>query len=312
MFVTQQLKLMGTVIDIQIESDKACQQLSRVIDLLYTYKNRFSANDSNSELMAINQAAGVKPVSVHSDLFNLIQIGKAHSLSTPSNLNITIGPLVQAWRIGFEDARVPSHNLISQQLALTDPRQVLIDDKKQTVFLQQVGMALDLGALAKGYITDKIMAYLIEDGIDSALINLGGNVRVHGPNPKSPDKTFRIGIQKPDAKRGQHLGVIKVNNHSVVTSGIYERQFTSKGKQYHHILDRQTGYPIETDMLSLTIMAPSSFYCDIWATRLFGLDSSMIITLLNTFDNIEGLLVTRKHHVLMSNGLRHYFQPYYH
>lgn len=71
-------------------------------------------------------------------------------------------------------------------------------------------------------------------------------------------------------------------------------------------------HPIETDMLSLTIMAPSSFYCDIWATRLFGLDSSMIITLLNTFDNIEGLLVTRKHHVLMSNGLRHYFQPYYH
>ncbi|NSX80177.1 FAD:protein FMN transferase, partial [Streptococcus pyogenes] len=144
------------------------------------------------------------------------------------------------------------------------------------------------------------------------LINLGGNALVHGPNPKSPDKTFRIGVQKPDAKRGQHLGVIKVNNHSVVTSGIYERQFTAKGKQYHHILDRQTGYPIETDMLSLTVMASSSLDCDIWATRLFGLDSSMIITLLNTFDNIEGLLVTRKHHVLMSNGLRHYFQPYYH
>lgn len=65
-------------------------------------------------------------------------------------------------------------------------------------------------------------------------------------------------------------------------------------------------------MLSLTVMASSSLDCDIWATRLFGLDSSMIITLLNTFDNIEGLLVTRKHHVLMSNGLRHYFQPYYH
>ncbi|QCK25289.1 apbE family protein [Streptococcus pyogenes] len=311
MFVTQQLKLMGTVIDIQIESDKACQQLSRVIDSLYTYKNRFSANDSNSELMAINQAAGVKPVSVHSDLFNLIQIGKAHSLSTPSNLNIAIGPLVQAWRIGFEDARVPSHNLISQQLALTDPRQILIDDKKQTVFLQQVGMALDLGALAKGYITDKIMAYLIEDGIDSALINLGGNVRVHGPNPKSPDKTFRIGIQKPDVKRGQHLGVIKVNNHSVVTSGIYERQFTAKGKQYHHILDRQTGYPIETDMLSLTVMAPSSLDCEIWTTRLFGLDKATVISCLNSLKHIEGLVVTKDQKIWMSKGLRPYFQALY-
>lgn len=311
MFVTQQLKLMGTVIDIQIESDKACQQLSRVIDLLYTYKNRFSANDSNSELMAINQAAGVKPVSVHSDLFNLIQIGKAHSLSTPSNLNIAIGPLVQAWRIGFEDARVPSHNLISQQLALTDPRQVLIDDKKQTVFLQQVGMALDLGALAKGYITDKIMAYLIEDGIDSALINLGGNVRVHGPNPKSPDKTFRIGIQEPGARRGKHLGLIKVNNHSVVTSGIYERQFTAKGKQYHHILDRQTGYPIETDMLSLTVMAPSSLDCEIWTTRLFGLDKATVISCLNSLKHIEGLVVTKDQKIWMSKGLRPYFQALY-
>nr|WP_278925030.1 FAD:protein FMN transferase [Streptococcus canis] len=312
MLAKKKLTLMGTIIDVQIESDKATQQLQTVIDLLHTYKNRFSANDADSELMAVNQAAGVKPVNVHSDLLNLIQIGKTHSLSTPSNLNIAIGPLVQTWRIGFEDARVPNHSLISRQLALTDPKQVIIDDKEQTVFLQQAGMALDLGALAKGYIADKVMAYLIRDGIDSALINLGGNVLVHGPNPKRADAAFHVGIQKPGAKRGQHLGVIKINNQSVVTSGIYERQLNVVGKHYHHLFDRKTGYPIETEMVSLTIVAPSSLTCELWTTRLFGLDSSMVITLLNTLDNVEGLLVTRKHHVLMSNGLKHYFQPYYH
>lgn len=239
MFVTQQLKLMGTVIDIHIASNKAPQQLQTVITLLHTYNHRFSANDSTSELMDINRAAGVKAVRAHSDLLTLIQIGKSHSLAAPSNLNIAIGPLVQTWRIGFPDANLPSPELISQQLALTDPQNIRINQTNQTVFLTRSGMSLDLGALAKGYIADNIMAYLIEDGVEFALINLGGNVLVHGPNPKSPDKTFRIGIQEPGARRGKHLGLIKVNNHSVVTSGIYERQFTAKGKQYHHILDRQ-------------------------------------------------------------------------
>lgn len=103
MFVTQQLKLMGTVIDIQIESDKACQQLSRVIDLLYTYKNRFSANDSNSELMAINQAAGVKPVSVHSDLFNLVKLVK---LIACQHQVILISPLGHLFKPGELDLKM--------------------------------------------------------------------------------------------------------------------------------------------------------------------------------------------------------------
>lgn len=311
MFVTQQLKLMGTVIDIHIASNKAPQQLQTVISLLHAYNHRFSANDSTSELMAINRAAGVKPVRAHSDLLTLIQIGKSHSLAAPSNLNIAIGPLVQTWRIGFPDANLPSPELISQQLALTNPQNIRINQSNQTVFLTRSGMSLDLGALAKGYIADNIMAYLIEDGVEFALINLGGNVLVHGPNPKSPDKTFRIGIQEPGARRGKQLGLIKVNNHSVVTSGIYERQFTAKGKQYHHILDRQTGYPIETDMLSLTVMAPSSLDCEIWTTRLFGLDKATVISCLNSLKHIEGLVVTKDQKIWMSKGLRPYFQALY-
>lgn len=311
MFVTQQLKLMGTVIDIHIASNKAPQQLQTVISLLHAYNHRFSANDSTSELMAINRAAGVKPVRAHSDLLTLIQIGKSHSLAAPSNLNIAIGPLVQTWRIGFPDANLPSPELISQQLALTNPQNIRINQSNQTVFLTRSGMSLDLGALAKGYIADNIMAYLIEDGVEFALINLGGNVLVHGPNPKSPDKTFRIGIQEPGARRGKYLGLIKVNNHSVVTSGIYERQFTAKGKQYHHILDRQTGYPIETDMLSLTVMAPSSLDCEIWTARLFGLDKATVISCLNSLKHIEGLVVTKDQKIWMSKGLRPYFQALY-
>ncbi|MGT2744410.1 FAD:protein FMN transferase [Streptococcus phocae subsp. phocae] len=311
MFVTDQIKLMGTVIDIQIMSQRAPQQLIKVRDLLTLYKNRFSANDATSELMAINQAAGIKPITVHPDLFALISLGKKHSLADFSNLNIAIGPLVQTWRISFSDAKVPSQDVISKQLALTDPKQILLNKKQQSVYLRQEGMALDLGALAKGYIADQVMTYLIEDGIDSAVINLGGNVLTHGLNPKRTDGLFYIGIQKPNAERGKHLGILKTNNQSVVTSGIYERHLLVQGKNYHHLLDPHTGYPIKTDMASLTIVAPSATESDTWATRLFGLDTKLVLFFLNNHDDLDGIIVTRNHQVLVSDGLQKQFRLLY-
>ncbi|VTS14338.1 ApbE family protein [Streptococcus pseudoporcinus] len=190
MLVTKQVHMMGTVIDIQIESQKAAEQIKTVCELLDIYKNRFSANDSNSELMTINDSSGQHAVKVHPELLELISIGKAQSLADPSNLNIAIGPLVQSWRIGFSDAKIPSENDIKEKLALTNPGNIYIDSDKETVYLAEEGMKIDLGALAKGYIADKIMTYLINDGISSALINLGGNVLVHGSNPKRADGFF--------------------------------------------------------------------------------------------------------------------------
>lgn len=155
MLVTKQVHMMGTVIDIQIESQKAVEQIKTVCELLDIYKNRFSANDSDSELMTINDSSGQHAVKVHPELLELISIGKAQSLADPSNLNIAIGPLVQSWRIGFSDAKIPSENDIKEKLALTNPGNIYIDSDKETVYLAEEGMKIDLGALAKGYIADK-------------------------------------------------------------------------------------------------------------------------------------------------------------
>ncbi len=138
MQLSHSLRLMGTTIDIQINSKNAQKQIQEVIELLELYKNRFSANDFNSELMAINNNAGIKPIQVHPDLFELITIGKEHSLARPSNLNIAIGPLVQTWRIGFSDAKLPSPSEISEAMILSDPTHILLDSKNQSVFLNQI------------------------------------------------------------------------------------------------------------------------------------------------------------------------------
>lgn len=312
MQLSHSLRLMGTTIDIQINSKNAQKQIQEVIELLELYKNRFSANDFNSELMAINNNAGIKPIQVHPDLFELITIGKEHSLARPSNLNIAIGPLVQTWRIGFSDAKLPSPSEISEAMILSDPTHILLDSKNQSVFLNQIGMKIDLGALAKGYIADKIMTYLKNEMIDSAIINLGGNVLVHGDNPNRSEGYWVIGIQHPKKKQGQNIGAVKIKNQSVVTSGTYERRLIIDDKEYHHIFDRQTGYPIQTEMASISIVSKQSVDCEIWTTRLFGLSIKEALDILNAVSYIEGIIITKDDRIYLSDGLKHHFQLFYH
>ncbi|MCO4678381.1 iron-sulfur cluster assembly/repair protein [Streptococcus infantarius subsp. infantarius] len=308
MQLSHSIQMMGTTIDILIDSDTPKEHISEVCRLLTLYKNRFSANDADSELMVINDNSSIAPVTVHPDLFDLIAIGKKHSLATPSNLNIAIGPLVQSWRIGFDDARVPSPQKIQKALALSKPENIILDATKQSVFLSQKGMKIDLGALAKGYIADKIMDYLKSEKVTSTMINLGGNVLVYGDNPRNDKGIWRIGIQNPQKPRGKHIGILTLKNQSVVTSGIYERRLKVGNKEYHHIFDQKTGYPIDTEMASLTILSELSVDCEIWTTRLFGLPVMQALATIQATPRIEGILITKDNRLALTNGLRSNFQ----
>ncbi len=305
------LDMMGTRIDLMIEAENAKELMKEACYLLEVYKNRFSANDEDSELVRVNQMAGISPVKVHPELFELISVGKFHSLQHPSNLNIAIGPLVQSWRIGFDDARVPDDMTIQAVVALTNPQNILLDEAQQSIFLTEKGMKIDLGALAKGYIADKIMTYLKNKQVISAMINLGGNVLVYGVNPKRESGEWLVGIQHPQKKRGNNLGILRVKNKSVVTSGIYERHLKVGDKDYHHIFDRRTGYPIETEMASLTIVADKSVDCEIWTTRLFGLPLLESLATIQKTPDIEGIVITQDNRIAVTDGLKQDFQLLY-
>lgn len=308
MQLSHSIKMMGTIIDILIESDTPEKHINDVCHLLAIYKNRFSANDADSELMVINNNSGIAPISVHPDLFELTQLGKMHSLAYPGNLNIAIGPLVQSWRIGFDDANVPNSKKIQKALALSNPNNIILNPDTKSIFLNQKGMKIDLGALAKGYIADKIMDYLKSEKVTSAMINLGGNVLVYGDNPKQENGIWRIGIQNPKTTRGNNIGILSLKNKSVVTSGIYERHLKVGHKDYHHIFDRKTGYPIETDMASLTIVSDLSVDCEIWTTKLFGLPIIQALTTIQSTPNIEGILITKDNRLAITSGLKSHFQ----
>ena len=296
------LRLMGASIHLTIFHEDAQNLLLQSEQLLHLYKNRFSANDADSELMEINLQAGKKAVQVHPELFELIELGKKHSIAANSHLNIAIGPLVQTWRIGFSDAKLPSEEEIQRLLKITDPEEIFLNDSNREVYLSKEGMRIDLGALAKGYIADKLKEFLVEQGVQSGIIDLGGNILTIGENPTF-HRPWRIGIQNPALDRGEHVAVIEVSDGSVVTSGIYERQLVVDGKTYHHIFDRTTGCPMETELASITIVAEKSVDCEIWTTRLFGQNPYDIIEEIEQQPGLEAFVITKNQKMMYTSGI---------
>ena len=298
-------RLMGTTITVSICDPQADELLAHCFEFLRSYEHRFSANDERSELMEVNHQAGIAPVQVHPDLFELIALGTLHSQAKNSHLNIAIGPLVQTWRIGFSDAKRPAPEEIEQALLKIDPQQIQLDQENYTVFLKRPGMKIDLGALAKGYSADLIASYLRGKGIKDALIDLGGNILTVGQHPVK-QQPWRIGIQNPVEKRGQHLLVLSVKDKSVVTSGIYERHLEVDGQSFHHIFDSATGYPVETDLASITIISDRSVDGEIWTTRLFGDSPTSILNTVESLPGIETLLVSQSGKIAYTSGLQSY------
>lgn len=302
-YAKRTVRLMGTIIDIAITHPLAKELCQDVVTLLKQYNQRFSANDSTSELSQINQQAGIQPVTVHPELFELIAIGKQHSLAQPSYLNIAIGPLIKAWRIGFSDAHKPSQEDIDYALQYINPENIIINPVNSSVFLRKKGMEIDLGALAKGYIADRIMAYLEQKNVQNALLNLGGNLVTLGAPSHRDDKKWRVGVQDPMQPRGQNKFVIKMGPGSIVTSGIYERVLKIDGQTYHHIFDSDTGYPMATDIASMTIISKQSVDGEIWTTRLFGLPADDIIATVNKEPGIEAIVIKQSGDILTSQHI---------
>ncbi|WP_404388305.1 FAD:protein FMN transferase [Ligilactobacillus animalis] len=243
--------------------------------LLQAYETALTVNRSTSELMDVNDAAGIKPVAVSDSTYQLTKLAIKTSQEN-FGFNALIGPLVKLWKIGFSGANVPPKEAIASQLSLIDPTQVELDDDKFTIFLKQAGMQLDLGAIAKGYIADRIQDLWAAKGISSGMINLGGNLLLKGLAPHHPDGLWRIGIQDPFTKRGNSILSVKYGPCSAVTSGIYERLLKTNGKTYHHILDPKTGYPHENNLASVTVFTKTSVQAEIETTRLFFADGPQL------------------------------------
>jgi thiamine biosynthesis lipoprotein len=294
--------LMGTKITLYIKAYDAEKLAEKASDMLIHYEKVFSANSDTSQLAMLKKEAPFAPQKVDEELYELIKIGKKHSLCENTYLNIAIGPLIKLWKIGFEGAHVPEKEAIVKVLELLKPENIQLDDKKKTVYFLKKGTLIDLGAIAKGYFADKVMELFKENGAVSAMVDLGGNVLVFGESP-SEGGDWNVGIQNPFLPRGNAVALVKIRDQSVVTSGIYERVLEKDGSKYHHIFDSKTGYPIECNIASLTIIADSSLDCDIYTTKLFGLDATSIIHRVNSIKGMDAVVITVDGKLAYTNNL---------
>ena len=224
------------------------------------YEKILSRTVSGSDVDKINKASG-KPVKVSEDTYDVLELGLEIGRLSGGRFDITVGRLTELWDFKSDDPKLPQQKEIDKALETVGYENVKLTEG-DTVTLADPDAEIDLGGIAKGYIADRVTEYLEQQGVERAIINLGGNVCVIGS--KADDTPWNIGIERPYSDRTELIGSVKVSDATVVTSGIYERMFKKNGRTYHHVLDPETGYPAETDLEAVTITAKKGYsaYCD--------------------------------------------------
>lgn len=296
---------LGTACNITVYSGGHKTAVDHAFMRVEEIEDRMSVNIESSEVSEINRNAGMHPVKVSADTFFVIEEALETSKLSGGALDITVGPLVETWSIGSESAHIPVDAEIIGLLSLVDYTQVVIDRIKQTVFLEKKGMRIDLGAVAKGYAADAAEKILKKEGVERGIIDFGGNIRVFGSKPK--EEPWRVGIQKPDSMRGEYFGIISGGEMSVVSSGTYERYFEAGGVRYHHILDPETGYPVQNDLASATVVASEGLRADALSTAVFVMGLEEGFRLLKTISDAEGIFITEDMKAVLTPGLEDRF-----
>jgi thiamine biosynthesis lipoprotein len=301
--------VLGTVVTINIYDHGSEKVVNKVFDKLKEIESKMTINGENSEVIGINDNAGKDFVKVSDETFYVIQKGKYFSELSKGRFDISIGTIVKLWNIGTEDARVPSQEEINTKKQLVNYHDVILNEEEQSVMLKQKGMILDLGGIAKGYAADAVAEILKENKVKHAIVNLGGNVFAYGN--KLDGTPWKIGIQNPFSPRedrGKYIGVVNAANQTVVTSGVYERFLEKDGKYYHHILDPATGYPVENNLVGVSIIADRSIDADSLSTSAFSLGLEEGRKLIEAVDNVEAVFITKDQDVYITSGLKNNFQ----
>lgn len=257
---------MGTIVSVTLyESDD--DKIDDIFSYIYSLDSMISRYNEKSYIAMINSNAGISPVTVPDEVYGLVKVSLEMAKETDGLFNPAIGPLSSLWGFGTEDARVPSSDEIESVLPLLDWRKIKLSDDDNSVFLENEGMAIDLGAVGKGWAADMIDSYLDELCVEHALVNLGGNVLLHGG--KADGSAWRVGIRDPENLSSSYASVA-IEDGTVITSGGYQRYIEKDGEVYHHILNPETGYPFQTDILSATVIGDSGTLSDMLSTVIFA------------------------------------------
>lgn len=292
---------LNTVVKVTLYDSDDESILKEVMELCDSYEKIFSRTRKDSELYRLNEGTLPKENGYYilsDECAALIEKGLYYSELSGGAFDITVEPVTSLWDFTSGEEHVPDPQEIAVAQKLVGYEKVEL--KGNQLRFAEEGMGIELGAIAKGYIADKMKVFLIEKGVESAIIDLGGNVLCIGERPDG--EAFRIGIQKPFADRNETAATAAIRDRSVVSSGIYERYFEKDGKLYHHILNPKNGYPCENELLSVTIISDQSVDGDGLSTACFALGLEKGLELIDSIPDVQAAFITKDGEMHLSEG----------
>ncbi len=293
---------MDTYMEVDAYGDNGEKAVAKAEKEVNKLDSILSTGKSTSEISKLNKN---KKQVVSADTMSLIKESVKISKETNSAFNPTIYPLMELWGFTTKNYYVPKDNEIKPLLNHMDIDNIKIDERKNEVSFKDSNMKIDLGAIAKGYTSSKIIDIFKENNIKSGMVTLGGNVQVLG---KKPDGSlWKVGIQNPIGE-DEYLGVLQTSDKAVITSGGYERNFTKNGKIYHHILDPSNGYPANNGLTSVTIISSDGTLADALSTSLFVMGKDKAIDFYKKSNyNFDFILYTSDNKLIISDGIKDIF-----
>ena len=289
-----------TIFDMEdMSEEKANAAIDDAFALCAEYESLISATKEGSDIYKINHAKGA-PVTCDPRTVDVIKEGIKYGKLSDGKFDITIGRVTDLWDFHAEKPHIPSASKIKDALTAVDYGQIKI--KGDTVAMENPSGEINLGGVGKGYVGDQVTELLQKEGVTSAIVNLGGNIVAIGDKD---GKDFEIGITKPFSERNDLVGSVAVKNATVVTSGTYERSFELNGKIYHHILDVNTGYPVDTDVVSVSLVSGlgRSGDCDAMSTICLILGVKEGVKFIEKVDGVEAVFVDKNGKITKTSGM---------
>ncbi|WP_439647531.1 FAD:protein FMN transferase [Abyssalbus ytuae] len=301
--ITRTVKLMGSRFDITMVAenetkanfyvDEAIAEISRIEKLISSW-------NPDSQTSLINKNAGVKPVKVDEELFNLIERAIRISKITDGAFDISFASIDRVWKFDGSMKQKPSEEAIKNSVAKVGYNNIVLDNEAGTVFLKLEGMKIGFGALGKGYAADKVKKMMQEKGVTAGIINASGDLTTWGKQPDGKD--WMVGITNP-LNKNKVFSWFPVYNAAVATSGNYEKYVEFDGKRYTHIIDPRTGYPA-SGLVSVTIFSDSGELCDALATSVFIMGTETGLNIIDQLKGIECIIVDEDNQIHTSQNIQ--------
>lgn len=300
--VSKDIFAMDTYMTVTAYGKNAENGVNKAVDEINRLETVLSAEKQESDIYKLNETGSG---TLSTDTKNIVSRALEINKTTNGAFDISIYPLMVKWGFTTQKYNVPSKNEISKLLKDVDSSKIIFDEKSGNIKLKE-NMKIDLGGIAKGYTSNRVMQIFKECGVKSGLVSLGGNVQALGT--KTDGTAWQIAIENPD-KSSDYIGVVSVKDKAVITSGGYERYFEKNGKTYHHILDPETGYPAESGVKSVTIVSDDGTLADALSTSLFVMGKEKALDYWHEHKNeFDTVLVEDNGDITITGGLEKIFK----